>query len=111
LSAVVASTHGPTVFRFCLETPSKKIPLQKNSESLPLAHANQRTVTLIQAEALGGGSRVNAMNCTRGVPGVYNHWRDLGHPNWSYEKMKPYYIKSENSLNQPLSDFRGKNGE
>ncbi|KAF8055869.1 alcohol oxidase [Lyophyllum atratum] len=78
--------------------------LARQSKAEPLVQANNREVTLLSAEVLGGGSRVNAMLYTRGVPGDYNHWRDLGHAAWSYQKMLP------KSLSQPKSPFRGDSG-
>ena len=88
----------------------KKDSIARPSKSLPLPHADNRIVTILRGEGLGGGSRVNAMIYTRGVPGEYNLWRDLGHPSWSYENMKPYFIKSEAALTQPKSEFRGTRG-
>ncbi|PBK60869.1 hypothetical protein ARMSODRAFT_1065959 [Armillaria solidipes] len=77
--------------------------------SLPQVHADHRVILLIQGQALGGTSRVNAMFYTRGVPADFNRWRDMGHPNWSYEMMLPFFVKSENTLSHPESTFRGKN--
>ncbi|KAF8065327.1 alcohol oxidase [Lyophyllum atratum] len=84
--------------------------LARQSKAEPLVQANDREVTLLSAEVLGGGSRVNAMLYTRGVAGDYNHWRDLGHAGWSYQNILPYFIRSEKSLSQFKSPFRGDSG-
>ena len=86
-----------------------KDTIAKKSKSLPIVSADNRTVTLIHPEALGGGSRVNAMIYTRGFPGEYNSWEQMGRNGWGYDKLKPYFSKSEKSLNRK-EDFRGKDG-
>ncbi|KAJ7597515.1 alcohol oxidase [Mycena floridula] len=86
--------------------PFKKGSLMKPWISMPLKAAGNRTVTM----ALGGGSRVNAMLHTRGVPGFYNGWCDRGYPDWSYENVKPFFNLSEKSQSQTISDFRGASG-
>lgn len=89
----------------------KKDSVARQSKSEPLKNLDGRIVTILRGEALGGGSRINGMVYARGLPGDYNLWRDMGHPNWSYENLKPYFIKSETSLNRPASDYRGTEGE
>lgn len=67
-------------------------------------------IELIRGQGLGGTSRLNGMLYTRGSCGDYNNWRDMGHPSWSYDALLPYFVKSENSLTQPPSIYRGKSG-
>ncbi|KAK0234222.1 glucose-methanol-choline oxidoreductase [Armillaria fumosa] len=74
--------------------------------SLPQVHADHRVIPLMRGQALGGTSRVNGMFYTHGVPADFNRWRDMGHPDWSYEKMLPFFVKSENTLSHPESTFR-----
>ncbi|KAK0479617.1 alcohol oxidase [Armillaria novae-zelandiae] len=88
----------------------KKDSLARPLNSLPQVHADHRVIPLMRGQALGGTSRVNGMFYTRGVPADFNRWRDMGHPDWSYEKMLPFFVKSENTLSHPESTFRGKNG-
>ncbi|KAK0185215.1 alcohol oxidase [Armillaria mellea] len=88
----------------------KKDSMARPLNSLPQVHADHRVIPLMRGQALGGTSRVNGMFYTRGVPADFNHWRDMGHPDWSYKKMLPFYVQSENTLSHPESIFRGKNG-
>ncbi len=76
--------------------------------SAPFAQGNDREVIMMRAEGLGGGSRINGMLYNRGVPGDYDRW---GHPEWCYEKMLPYFLKSETSLSHPASRVRGHTGK
>ena len=69
-----------------------------------------KKIEVICGEGLGGTSRLNGMLYTRGSCSDYNNWRDMGHPDWSYDALLPYFVKSERSLNQPPSFFRGKLG-
>jgi choline dehydrogenase-like flavoprotein len=65
---------------------------------------------MFRGEALGGSSRVNGMLLTRGLPGEYNKWRDMGNAGWGYDSLKPCFARAENTLSQPKSDHRGKEG-
>lgn len=65
---------------------------------------------VIAGGSLGGASRINAMAYVRGTSADYDYWRDIGHPSWSYDNLLPYFVKSETSINQPPSYFRGNTG-
>ncbi|KAG9243024.1 hypothetical protein BJ878DRAFT_583486 [Calycina marina] len=73
----------------------------------PMIHCNDRRTEFYRGEVLGGGSWINAMVYTRGCKADYDLWAALGHPEWSFEKVLPYFIKSEKTLNQPQSNYRG----
>ncbi|SJL03032.1 uncharacterized protein ARMOST_06377 [Armillaria ostoyae] len=62
-------------------------------------------------QALGGTSRVNAMFYTCGVPADFNRWRDMGHPDWSYEKDATIFRQVRNYPQSPRVDFLGSVGE
>ncbi|KAG7088756.1 hypothetical protein E1B28_012722 [Marasmius oreades] len=79
-------------------------------KALPLSNVDSRVLEVVRGEALGGTSRVNAMVYTRGTPGDYNRWKEMGHPSWGYDQLEPYFVKSEKTLSQPPSSFRGHEG-
>ncbi|KAJ7645929.1 alcohol oxidase [Mycena polygramma] len=68
------------------------------SPSMPVAAAEGNILEVVHAEALGGGSGVNAMLVTRGAVADFNRWAELGHPSWDYATMQPFLTKSENAL-------------
>jgi choline dehydrogenase len=78
--------------------------------SEPMTHCDGRQSPVVSCEALGGASRINAMLYTRGTVADYDAWRDLGHPEWGYEKILRYFVKGENTLTRPGSSYRGKSG-
>lgn len=78
--------------------------------SEPLKYCDNRQSLAFRAEVLGGGSRINSMVYTRSTAADYDLWARLGHPDWSYEKLLPYFDKSETALGQKKSSYRGQSG-
>ncbi|KII89426.1 hypothetical protein PLICRDRAFT_53855 [Plicaturopsis crispa FD-325 SS-3] len=78
--------------------------------SEPLENVDNRKLDIITTHALGGASRVNALLYTRGAPSEYNRWSEQGRKGWSYEELKPYFMKSENTLMKPVPEHHGVNG-
>ncbi|KAI1771542.1 hypothetical protein F4818DRAFT_454661 [Hypoxylon cercidicola] len=84
-------------------------PLQVLSTrwSEPMTGANGRKNQLWTVEGMGGNSRINAMLWTRGVPGDYASWAEMGLRDWSWENVEPYFRKMENATAHPDSILRG----
>ncbi|KAF7900301.1 uncharacterized protein EAF01_007603 [Botrytis porri] len=61
-------------------------------------------------EVMGGGSRINSMVYTRGTAADYDSWAQLGHPDWTYGKLLPYFIKSETVVGSHKSEYCGTSG-
>jgi choline dehydrogenase-like flavoprotein len=78
--------------------------------SEPMKECNGRQTDIWTGEALGGASRVNQMLYTRGVPGMYNEWAEMGHPDWSWEKVEPFFKRVENSVSHPEARHLGHDG-
>ncbi|KAK8036633.1 choline dehydrogenase [Apiospora phragmitis] len=86
------------------------LQVQGNRWSEPIPGANDRRNRLWAVEGIGGASRMNAMLWTRGYPGDYAAWSELGLHDWSYEKLEPYFQKMENAVAHPSSKARGHEG-
>ena len=72
---------------------------------------DDRRKLIVLGEVLGGTSRINGMIYTRGSAADYDAWSSMGHPDWGYKKVLPYFMKAETTLHRPQSDYRGHSGE
>ena len=78
-----------------------------NSDETP--GLNNRSIELMRGKLLGGSSAINAMSHVRGAPADYDHWQDIGCDGWSYDKVAPYFQKTERWTGQP-NKHRGTKG-
>lgn len=79
--------------------------------SEPITQLGGRRMRLWAAEAVGGTTRINAMLFTRGAPGGYNEWaQSFGLDDWSWDKVEPFFKKSENAVGHPDAPHRGHSG-
>lgn len=76
----------------------------------PLQSLNQSTFKMVSGKAMGGTSKINALLYTRSTPGEYNAWARDGRKGWSYDKLEPYFSRSEKSLSHGKSPHRGSDG-
>ncbi|KAJ8925905.1 hypothetical protein NQ315_009757 [Exocentrus adspersus] len=52
-----------------------------------------------RGKVMGGTSTINYMIYIRGHPKDYDEWEQDGNEGWSYSKVLPYFIKSEDNRN------------
>ncbi|KAK1760007.1 alcohol oxidase [Echria macrotheca] len=80
-------------------------------KSEPVAHLGGAKMEIWSAEAIGGATRINGMLLTRGVPGGYQQWAtEFGLDQWSWDKVEPYFRRSENAVGRPDATYRGHDG-
>ena len=48
-----------------------------------------------RGKAMGGSSVLNYMVYTRGFKSDYDRWAALGNDDWNYDRLLPYFLKSE----------------
>jgi choline dehydrogenase-like flavoprotein len=70
---------------------------------------NGRRIEVARGKVIGGSSSINAMAYVRGNRADYERWASRGLPDWSYEKVLPYFRKQE-SWEGGGSRFRGDGG-
>ncbi len=58
----------------------------------------QGAIHVAQGKVIGGGSSINGQAMQRGFPEDYDSWAALGNDQWSYEKVLPFFRKSERDL-------------
>jgi choline dehydrogenase len=68
-----------------------------------------RRIPWPRGRVLGGSSSINGMIYTRGNRLDYDGWAQQGLRSWSYERVLPYFRKSEHSWRGP-SEFHGAEG-
>ena len=75
-------------------------------DSEPEAGMNGRAIEVARGKVIGGSSSINAMAYVRGNRADYDRWASRGLPDWSYEKVLPYFRKQE-SWEGGASRYRG----
>jgi choline dehydrogenase len=58
----------------------------------------QGAIHVAQGKVIGGGSSINGQAMQRGFPEDFDSWATLGNDEWSYEKVVPFFRKSERDL-------------
>ena len=70
----------------------------------------QGQIHVAQGKVIGGGSSINGQAMQRGFPEDYDSWAALGNDEWSYEKVLPYFRKSERDLDIQDNYCHGNDG-
>jgi len=70
----------------------------------------QGQIHVAQGKVIGGGSSVNGQAMQRGFPEDYDSWAALGNDEWSYDKVVPYFRKSERDLDMQDNYCHGTDG-
>lgn len=71
---------------------------------------NGRRTPVLHGKVVGGSSSLNYMAHTRGHPGDYDRWADMGASGWRYADVLPYFKEVECCF-LGGNDWRGGNGE
>ncbi|HEY1258621.1 MAG TPA: mycofactocin system GMC family oxidoreductase MftG [Stellaceae bacterium] len=58
----------------------------------------QGQIHVAQGKVIGGGSSINGQAMQRGFPEDFDSWAALGNDLWAYDKVVPYFRKSERDL-------------
>lgn len=76
----------------------------------PQARLGGRRLYLPQGRVLGGGSSINGLIYTRGMPQDYDAWRDeAGCTGWGYTDVLPFFRQSETN-ERGAGTYHGGNG-
>lgn len=78
-------------------------------ESEPQPHAAGRRFFLPRGRMLGGSSSLNAMIYVRGHQADYDEWALAAGPEWSWERVLPYFTRSEDQA-RLHDEFHGRGG-
>lgn len=80
-----------------------------NFETVPQAGLNGRTAYFPRGKVLGGSSSINGLVVSRGNPGDYDHWAQLGNAGWSFADCLPWFRKLE-TYTEGDAEWHGKDG-
>jgi len=69
----------------------------------------QGEIHVAQGKVIGGGSSINGQAMQRGFPDDFDAWSAMGNDEWSYDKVLPFFRKSERDLDI-RDDFHGTEG-
>lgn len=78
-------------------------------QTVPQQGLNGRKGYQPRGKSLGGSSAINAMLYIRGHQKDYDEWSELGCDGWSWNDVKPYFLKSENN-ERGASELHGDKG-
>ncbi|KAJ0335749.1 hypothetical protein COL922a_008821 [Colletotrichum nupharicola] len=80
--------------------------------SVPQVHVDNRSITLAQGKALGGGTVINMGLWTRGDKVDYDLWGEaVADDRWTYDGLLPYMKKAETFWNSTINpDQHGYDG-
>ncbi|OUR97508.1 GMC family oxidoreductase [Gammaproteobacteria bacterium 42_54_T18] len=85
-----------------LAAMSRSKTLNWRYESEPQAALGDRKLFWPRGKAYGGSSSINAMVYIRGHKKDYDQWEKMGNDGWSFDKVLPYFKKSE--ANQTITE-------
>jgi choline dehydrogenase len=84
--------HIPAAFPYLFKTSNDwAYPIE------PQEHCNHRPDYMPRGKMFGGSSSLNGMIYMRGHPANYDAWSKLGNKGWSWDDLKPYFLKSEHN--------------
>jgi choline dehydrogenase len=70
----------------------------------------QGAIHVAQGKVIGGGSSINGQAMQRGFPEDFDSWAALGNAEWAYDKILPYFRKSERDLDIQDNYCHGSDG-
>jgi choline dehydrogenase len=70
----------------------------------------QGEIHVAQGKVTGGGSSINGQAMQRGFPEDFDSWAALGNDEWSYDKVLPFFRKSERDLDIEDNYCHGSDG-
>lgn len=79
-------------------------------ETVPQAHLNGRRIPQPRGRVVGGSGSINGMVYSRGNPRDYADWVAAGATGWSYAEVLPYFLRSENNQDLPVSPYHAHGG-
>lgn len=98
--------HIPVGYLYCIDNPRTDWRFRTETE----AGLNGRHLIYPRGKVLGGCSSINGMIYMRGQREDYDSWEQQGNTGWGWDKVLPYFLKSEDYHGES-SEFHAKGNE
>jgi len=89
------SDEAPTILNPSIWFYNVAGPMDYQLPITPLPQLNNRTFNMPLGHVLGGGSSINAMVWTRGMPQDFDGWAESGATGWAFADVLPVFKKQE----------------
>jgi choline dehydrogenase len=102
--------------RFFIDTPAMVAAaigtrsLNWRFETVPQTHLKGRRIPQPRGKVVGGSGSINGMVYSRGNPRDYADWVAAGATGWSYAEVLPYFLRTENNQDLPVSRYHAHGG-
>src|SRR3954449_8472779 len=103
-------TRLPDEIKFGHTRYAEAIDSQHNWALRGTLTPEQGEIHVAQGKVIGGGSSINGQAMQRGFPEDFDSWAALGNDEWAYEKVLPYFRKSERDLDIQDNYCHGSDG-
>jgi choline dehydrogenase-like flavoprotein len=97
--------HVPVGYLFAIGNPRADWMFETD----PVPGLNGRRLNYPRGRVIGGSSAINAMIYMRGQRADYDNWRQQGLPGWSWEDVKPLFLKHQDHTSG--GEHHGQGGE
>ena len=98
--------HTPALVAAAIATRT----LNWRFETTPQAQLKGRRIPQPRGHVVGGSGSINGMVYSRGNPRDYADWVAAGATGWSYAEVLPYFLRSENNEDLPVSRYHAHGG-
>ena len=98
--------HTPALVAAAIATRT----LNWRFETTPQAQLKGRRIPQPRGHVVGGSGSINGMVYSRGNPRDYADWVAPGATGWSYAEVLPYFLRSENNEDLPVSRYHAHGG-
>lgn len=101
--------HLPDEIKFATTSYAESPDSEHNWALRGTITEEQGEIHVAQGKVIGGGSSINGAAMQRGLPEDFDSWAAMGNGEWSYDKVLPFFRKSERDLDI-RDDFHGTDG-
>ena len=89
----------PETLKYDMHQAASKLNAEHSWNFFGYANEQQKQPALVaRGKVTGGTSAINHQIFLRGLPEDFDNWAYLGNPSWAFERVLPYFRKSETDM-------------